>query len=65
MIFNCSGERSFSALKRVKNHMGSFMGQKRLKSLALLCIENELLERINPDDVSKSCALAKSGNCVT
>ena len=43
--------------------MGLFMGQKKLNSLALLCIENELLERIDADDVIKSCALAKSRKC--
>ena len=52
MISNCSGKRSFSALRRIKNHVRSSMGQKRLNSLALqLCIENELLERIDADDV--------------
>uniref|UniRef100_H2YAG3 HAT C-terminal dimerisation domain-containing protein n=1 Tax=Ciona savignyi TaxID=51511 RepID=H2YAG3_CIOSA len=38
MISNCSGERSFSVLKRVKNHLRSSMSQQRLNSLALLCI---------------------------
>ena len=48
MIFKRFGERPFSALKTEKNHiMLSFMAQKRLNSLALLCIQNELLERID------------------
>ena len=62
MISNCSGERSFSVLKRVKNQLRLSMGQKRLNSLALLCIENKLLERIDTDDTMKSFALSKSGN---
>ena len=45
MISNCSGECSFSVLKRVKNQLRSSTGQKRLNSLALLYIENELLEK--------------------
>ena len=45
MISNCSGERSFSVLKRVKNQLRSSMGQKRLNSLALVCIENKLLKK--------------------
>ena len=64
MISNCSGERSFSVLKRVKNQLRSSMGQKRFNSLALLCIENELLEKIDTDDIIKSFALSKSRKCV-
>ena len=64
MISNCSGERSFSALKRVKNHLRSSMGQKRFNSLALLCIENDILQKIDTDDIIKSFALSKSRKCV-
>ena len=64
MISNCMGERSFSVLKKVKNQLRSSMGQKRLNSLALLCIENELLEKIDTDDIIKSFALSKSRKCV-
>ena len=60
MISNCSGECSFSILKRVKNQLRLSMGQKRLNSLALLCIENELSEKINTNDIIKSFALSKS-----
>ena len=45
MISDCSGERSFSVLKRMQNQLRSSMGQKRLNSLALLCIENEFLKK--------------------
>ncbi|CAK8695124.1 unnamed protein product [Clavelina lepadiformis] len=64
MISNCSGERSFSALKRVKNHLRSSMRQKRLNSLAILCIENDILQKIDTDDIIKSFALSKSRKCV-
>ena len=60
MISNCLGERSFSVLKKVKNQLRSSMDQKRLNSIALLCIENELLEKIDTDDIIKSFALSKS-----
>ena len=36
IISNCSGERSFSVLKRVKNQLRSFMDQKRLNFLSTL-----------------------------
>jgi hypothetical protein len=35
---NCSGERSFSCLKRVKNYLRSTLCQEKLNALALLCI---------------------------
>ena len=68
MISNGWDERSFSVLKRVKNQLRSSMDQKRLNSLALLCIENELLTLlsafINCIDIIKSFALSKSRKCV-
>ena len=64
MISNCSGKRSFSVLERVKNQLRLSVGQKRLNSLALLCIENKLLEKINTNDTIKSFALSKFRKCV-
>ena len=64
MISNCLGERSFSILKGVKNQSRSSMGQKRLNSLALLCIENKRLEKIDTDDIIKNFTLSKSRKCV-
>ena len=58
MISNCSYERSFLVLKAVKNQLRSSMGQKRLISLGLLCIENKLSENMDTD--VKSFALSKS-----
>ena len=43
MATNCSGERSFSQLTRIKDVKRSTMGQHRLGVLALLCIESDLL----------------------
>ena len=64
MISNCSEERSFSVLKKVKNQLRSSMGQKRLNSLALLCIENELWEKLDIDVIIRNFALSKSRKCV-
>ena len=41
-----SVERSFSVLRRIKNYLRSTMGQKRLFSLMLMAVENELLKEI-------------------
>ena len=60
MISICSGERSFSVLKRAKNQLRSSVIQKRLYSLAVLCIENEHLEKIDTDDIFKCFRLSKS-----
>jgi len=39
---NCSAERSFSVLKRVKNYLRSTMNQDRCSALALLTIESDI-----------------------
>ena len=49
IISICSGERSFSVLKRER--INCFLRQKRLNSFALLCIENEPLKKIDDDDI--------------
>ena len=43
MISNCSGERMFSKLRRIKNELRSCMTQTRLNSLTLLSVESEIL----------------------
>ena len=60
MISNCSGERSFSKLKLIKNQLRSYMTQKRLNSLVLLSIENGLLRSIDMSSVINEFALKKS-----
>ena len=51
MVTNCSGERSFSKLKFIKNELRSTMYQGRLSSLALLNIEYDVLKKLCFDDV--------------
>ncbi|CAH2285606.1 zinc finger MYM-type 1-like, partial [Pelobates cultripes] len=60
MVSNCSGERSFSTLKRVKNELRSSMGQERLNALSLLCIENGLLNELNLDSTIEEFASKKA-----
>lgn len=60
MVTNCSGERSFSKLKRIKNELRSTMFQGRLNSLSLMSIECELLENIDFEDVVNDFAHLKS-----
>ena len=43
MVTNCSGEHSFSKLKRIKNELRSTMHQERLNLLTLMSLEHEVL----------------------
>ena len=56
---NCSAERSFSALKRVKGVLRSTMGQNRLNSLSILAIESEVVSQIDFQDIIQDFASAK------
>ena len=63
MITNCTAEvaeRSFSQLKRLKNHLRTTLGQDKLESLSLLCIEADILRKISFDEVLKEFATAKT-----
>ncbi|ESO06698.1 hypothetical protein HELRODRAFT_153267, partial [Helobdella robusta] len=44
---NCSAERSFSCLKRVKIYLRSTMSEERLNYLAILCIEKTILQDLD------------------
>ena len=52
-LTNSSGERLFSALKRVKNAFRSTLGQEKLNNLSILNIESEFPAKLNFDDVIK------------
>jgi len=60
MVTNCGGERSFSRLKLIKSQMRSTVGQERLNSLALMCIEHEVLKRVDFDPVINEFSARKS-----
>ena len=51
MITNCSAERSFSKLKRIKSAQRSIMSQERLDMLSLMYIESDVLREIDFDDI--------------
>jgi len=57
---NCSAERSFSALKRIKTYLRSSLEEERLNSLAILVIEAELMMSIKYDDIIEDFANQKS-----
>ncbi|KAK6186835.1 hypothetical protein SNE40_006103 [Patella caerulea] len=51
MVTNCSGERSFSKLKLIKNNLRSVMGQSRLVSLTILATESDVLRALDTDQL--------------
>lgn len=59
-VCNCSAERSFSCLKRIKNYLRSTIGQDRLNALAVLCIEAELTSAIDFGDIIDDFAKQKA-----
>lgn len=55
-VSNCSSERSFSCLKRVKTFLRSTMTEDRLNDLAVLTIESEWAKSVSFEEtVSAFC----------
>jgi DNA (cytosine-5)-methyltransferase 1 len=59
MVTNCTTERSFSQMKRIKNPNRTTMRQERLEFLSLFIIEADLLRQINFVDLIKDFANKK------
>ncbi|CAH1104866.1 unnamed protein product [Psylliodes chrysocephalus] len=57
---NCSAERSFFTLRRVKNYLRSTTSHNRLTSLAMLAIEGRLTQSISYDDIIDKFARKKA-----
>ena len=60
MASNCSGERSFSKLKRIKNELRSTMGQERVSKLSLMSIEHEILNALDFEELIDAFAAKKA-----
>lgn len=50
-VGSATAERSFSAMRRIRNWLRSTMGQGRFSSLALLNIECDLTAALVPEDI--------------
>lgn len=48
---NCTSERSFSTLGRIKSYARSTISKERLKTLAILNIESEITKQIKYEDI--------------
>ena len=63
MTSNCSGERSFSKLKKIKSDLRSTMGQQRLSMLSLMSIENDIVSSLNYTELIDEFAIKKARKC--
>ena len=54
MYSNCSGEKSFSKLNLIKNHLRSIMKDGRVSALSIRNIEAKVLNMIEFDDILNS-----------
>jgi hypothetical protein len=59
MVTNCTTERPFSQMKRIKNPNRTTMRQERLVSVFLLMIETDMLRQIDFEDLIKDFASKK------
>jgi len=57
---NCFAERSFFALKRIKNYLRSKLNEELLNDYAILHIETELVKNIEFDEVIDKFASTKA-----
>ena len=60
MVTNCSEERSFSALKHLKNDRRISMTNSRLNSLSIMYIESDILNRIDYEKIISDFSLKES-----
>ena len=60
MVTNCTGTRSFSKLRRIKNAQRTTIGQGRLNMLTLMSIESELLRTIDVNSIIDDFARVKA-----
>lgn len=51
MVTNCSGERTFSRLKIIKNRLRTSMHDDRLNCLSIMSIENDVLDLLSFNEI--------------
>ena len=64
MVSNCSGERTFSKLKRIKNEVRSTMGETRLNFLSIMSIESDILRDLDFSSIIETFACLKTRKVV-
>ena len=64
MVANCSGERSFSKLKLIKNRLRMSMVQDHLVNLAITSIESDVMGDLDLSAIIEEFAMQKSRKVV-
>ena len=59
MVTNCSGERSFSELKYIKNRLRTTMTNERVTNISLMSLEYDILRETDFDDLITDFAQRK------
>jgi hypothetical protein len=59
-VTNCTAERLFSSLKRIKTYLRLKLGQEKLNSLAILSIDSEMTQEIQFEDIVQNCVEKKT-----
>ena len=59
MVTNCSGERSFSKLKYIKNRLRTTMTNGLVTHISLMSIEYDILRETDFDDIITDFAQRK------
>ncbi|XP_068250723.1 uncharacterized protein [Palaemon carinicauda] len=60
MVTNCSGERSFSKLKLIKNRLRTSMTRKRLVNLTMMSLETDILCELDSNEIISEFVMKKS-----
>ena len=60
MVSNCTGERSFSKLRRIKDEARTNMKQDRLSMLSLMSFESNILRELSFSDIIWDFATLKA-----
>lgn len=59
-ISNCSGERSFSLLKRIKSPIRCYLQQEKLSQLSVLCFNSDITAKIDFSDIIDKFSISKA-----
>ena len=60
LVTNCSGERSFSSLKRIKTCLRNSMSDPKLNHLSLMAVESDLLRSLDFNEIIHNFAHRKA-----
>ena len=60
VVSNCTGERSFFRLKRIKSELQNTSGLRRVSAFSLMSIEHEIMDSLNFGELINDFAVRKA-----